>query len=255
MNTLYRIIYPGSYLPWGVILLYYCFQLELFNTLVVFFYVCLALTMLSHEDHLNKDVMYWNALYHVGDFALMLRLIVFNIYKSNLLGIVTAVCTCAAGSKLSPNLQRKITEPPLYAVALLFLCSVSHSKIQMVSTIILIVTRLSQWKVDYTCSSEKDMEQKLCVYYNTKIIESYIIFLLEWASITNIHWSSLPIIFCLAIGFQCYVYFNVPYAVQDLEDFWMLLNKLPEGYPMPLDFNHARDRSKIAKKVFKHHSI
>jgi hypothetical protein len=253
MNTLYRIIYPGSYLPWGVILLYYCIQLELFNTLVVFFYICLALVMLSHTDHLDKDVVYWHRLFNLGEFALASRLIVFNIYKSNLLGVVAAVLVFSVG--VNDNLLQKLTQPPFHAVCLLFLCSVSNSIIQMIAAVVLIGLRLHLWKSDWDCGSDKEMEEKLCTHFNLKIIESYMVFLLEWASITNIHWSSLPIIASIACGFQAYVYYNVPYVVQDLEDFYMQMHVLPEGYPMPLDFNHAREWSKIAKKVFKHHSI
>ena len=255
MNTLYEILYPGSYIPWGTIVLYYLFRSRFFDLLACLTYVMISLICISHSDY-HKTVMHWESLHRICDFALIVRLILVNTLRSSFISLVVAIAICLMGGKLMKQKHRfNLTQPILYGVCALFLCSSSYSGLQSASAICVTILKLSQSSIDLTCSSEKELENKLRTHFRIKIAESYLLFLMEWSSISNIHWISLPVIIFVSGLFQVMAYYDVPYDYQNLKEFYVNINKLPENYPMPLNFRRARERSKVFSQVFKHHQI
>ena len=255
MNNLYQILYPGSYIPWGTIMLYYLFRSRFFDLLACLTYVGISLICISHNDY-HKTVMHWESLHRICDFALIVRLILLNALRSSFISLLVAIAICLIGGKLMKQQHRfDITQPILYGVCALFLCSSSYSGLQQASVICVTILKIIQSGTDLTCNSEEELANKLKTYFHIKIAESYLLFLMEWSSISNIHWISLPIIIFVSGLFQVMVYYDVPYGNQNLEEFYVNINKLPKDYPMPLDFRHARERSKVFSSVFKHHQI
>lgn len=255
MNTLYKILYPGSYIPWGTILLYYLLHARFFDLLACLTYVIISLICISHSDY-NKTVMHWESLHRICDFALIVRLILLNTLDSSFISLVFAIAICLIGGKLMKEKHRFVlTQPILYGVCALFLCSSSYSRLQQVSVICVTILKMGQSGIHLTCNSENELEDKLRTYFRIKIAETYLLFLMEWSSISNIHWISLPIIIFVSGLFQAMAYYDVPCDCQNLEEFYVNMNKLPENYPMPLNFRHARERSKVFSQVFKYHDI
>lgn len=254
MNKLYQVLYPGSYLPWCIVLIYYLLHLEISNFVSASTYVIICVMKLSHMEFYNKNVIHWSLAQKICEFSLILRLITMNQTGSSFFGVSVATVTCALLGTLPLNKRVFIMQPPFYALILLFLCSVSLSHIQTLSSIVLILLTLHQWKHPYTYNTITDMENNLLVHFNMKIMESYLIFLLEWAN-SDLHWMSLPIVIILSALFQLNAYYNIPYKKEDYEEFYMYMNNLPKDYPIPLNFYHARDHCNIANKVFKRHQI
>lgn len=255
MNTLYEVLYPGSYIPWGIISLYYLFHSQFFDMLACVTYIVISLICISHNDY-HKTVMHWESLHRICDFALIIRLILLNVLRSSFTALTIGIVICIAGGKLMKQRHRfKATQPILYGVCTLFLCSSSYSGLQQVSAICVAAMKLIQSNIDLTCHSETELEHKLNTHFRIKIAESYLLFLMEWTSATNMHWISLPIIICLSGIFQTMAYYEVPYDCQNLAEFYVNMHKLPQNYPIPLNFRHARERSKVFSKVFKYHDI
>lgn len=254
MNKLYQVLYPGSYLPWCIVLFYYLFHLEISNFISAFTYVAISLMKLSHVEFYDKNVIHWSLAQRISEFALILRLIALNKIGNTLFGVSIASITCILLGTLPIKRRIFIMQPPFYALILIFLCSVSQSYIQTTASIILILLALYQWKHPYVYNTIKDMEENLLIHFNIKIMESYLIFLLEWAN-SDLHWMSLPIVIIMSGLFQLNAYYNIPYRKEDYEEFYMYMSNLPKDYPIPLNFNHARDHCNIANKVFKRHQI
>lgn len=255
MNTLYEILYPGSYIPWGIILLYYLFHSQFFDLLACLTYISISLICISHQDY-HKSVMHWESLHRICDFALIVRLMLLNTLRSSFTALAVAIAICIIGGKFIKQKHRfKMTQPVLYGVCTLFLCSSSYSGLQQAAAICVAAMKLILSNMDLTCHSETELETKLKTYFRIKIVESYLLFLMEWSSIKNMHWISLPIIIFLSAVFQTMAYYEVPYDCQNLQEFYVNMHKLPKNYPMPLNFRHARERSKVFSKVFKYHDI
>lgn len=255
MNTLYEIVYPGSYIPWGILVLYYFFHYQFCDMLACSTYVIIALITISHKDY-GKSVLHWESLNRICDFALIIRLILLNTLNSSFIALTAAITICLLGGKTLKQQHRfAITQPILYGVCVLFLCSSSSSKLQQVAALSVVALKMIQSNMTMKCHSAADLTKRMTNYFHLKIIESYLIFMMEWTSAKNLHWLSIIIIIFLSVMFQMLAYYDVPYESQNVDEFYMNIHKLPENYPIPLNFRHARERSKVFSQVFKQHNI
>jgi len=249
MNILYQIIYPGAYLPWCILAVYHMFRYSVLNFLTCVAIMGFAGASISHMEHLEKPVMEWNHLMMMSELCLFCKLILYNTTSSMFLSVTVSAVLFAA-------LHRNdfLTQERIYCVILLFLSSVSANATQLLCCVALIGSTLYRWNVDMSYDSMGVMKQKLIQHFNQKIANVYLVFVLEWSS-SSMHWMSLPVILALSSAFQLYAWLTIDTTNTVLDDFYYHLKKLPPNYPIPLDFKHARDHCKIAKKVFKPHQI
>ena len=98
------------------------------------------------------------------------------------------------------------------------------------------------------------MKRKLMIIYGVKIIEAYMVFMLEWAS-SKMHVFSLVILFAFPIAYSLWGYYSVEIEEDNLSEYMYNMNKLPVGYPLPLNFKHAVTHCNIAKSLFKDHRL
>ena len=255
MNNLYQILYPGSFLPWGIMLIFYIRHLEFFHFMSSILYISFAVARVMHKPIKTLNVHMLGEAFKICELMMIVRLLLLNQTSSGFISTIVTVSLWSIISKMKPTIREKILQPPVYVATILGLLSTSSSIIQVFSGILYILLLLFKRKIDLKYFDNLRSEMQLRRYYNTEILMSYCIFLMEWGS-TKIHWLSLPIVLVISLGFQYYAFKSIPLKNEDdLTDFYTALDKLPKHYPMPLNFKEAVEQCNIAKKVFKQHSI
>ena len=254
MNKLFIILYTGVYIPWCILLLFYIFHYEWFHFLSTSFYVTFAILKLSHMEHLHYNVVYWNRMFIIVEMCLIVHLLVTNITGSGFLSFISMVISFWSIYKLKIQVQKIVTQAPIYSVCLLFLMTSSSSLLQQIAASILIFASISLWKMKHKYDTVDQMEKKLTNYYQLKIIEAYMVFILEWSS-SPLHVLSGVIFIAFPMIYSCWAYYSLKMEQEDLERYYYYMDKLPVGYPIPLNFKHAVDHCNIAKNVFKPHSL
>jgi len=254
MNKLYQILCPGAYLPWGVMLMHYLFQLDVFHLLACVNYVALVVATLTHMEHFDIPVLEWGRMLIISEVCLILRLIFFSLTRSSFLSVLLMSLLWMVLYRLPEPRQQYMFNATVHSILLLFLVSVSSSLVQEMASVVLICVHLYRKKLSLVYVDDDQMLLALHDHYRLKIVEAYMIFLLEWSS-SSLHWSSLLVIAVLSTGFQAYAYTTVHATTQNLHDYYPSIWKLAPGYPIPLDFVHARTHCNVAKSVFKPHYI
>ena len=122
------------------------------------------------------------------------------------------------------------------------------------ASILLIGISIAYWKNTNKLEDEKKMISKLWIYYIVKIIEIYLVFLLEWTS-SPLKSSSIVIFILFPVIYSGWAYYSLEIEEENIKDYLFNMEKLPEGYPLPLNFKHSVDKCNVAKKVFKSHSL
>lgn len=256
MNKLYQIMYPGAYLPWGIVLMYYAFHLDLFHFISALNYALLAGAKLTHMEHLGRPVLYWSRMFTMSEFSLIVRLIVFMETRSSVLSVVGMLLAWFILSRLPERQQATLIQAPLYCVCVLTLVAITSSWTHRACGLALACSSLYQHRCQWEFESYETMERKVSDYFRLKIADAYLIFLLEWSS-SSLHWASLGVVAALSCAFQLYAYSEVATdpTSSNLSDFYHNIHRLPSGYPIPLNFMTSREHCKVAKRVFKPHFI
>ena len=255
MNKLYQILYPGSFLPWAIMIIFYVRHLEIFHFISSILYISFAITRIIHKPIQNIDVQVLGEAFKICELMMVVRLLILNQTESGFISTVATTSLWSVISKLKPSVRHKILKAPVFVATIVGLLSTTRSSIQALSGIFFIILLLFKRKIDFKYYDNVRSEMQLRRYYNTEILMSYCIFMMEWGS-TKIHWLSLPIVLTLSLGFQYYAFKSIPLKNDaDLTDYYIALDKIPDHYPMPLNFKEAVEQCNIAKKVFKQHSI
>lgn len=254
MNKLLLILHTGVYLPWCMMMFIYLLHYELFHFLSAFLYIMFAGLKWSHMEHFHRPVMFWDRMFRLMEICLIIRLCVVNIFHIGWLGFATMMLTWTGVSKLSAPLKKIALEAPIYCVCLLFFMSSTTSTTHHVASILLIGISIAYWKNKNSLEDEKKMISKLWIYYIVKIIEIYLVFLLEWTS-SPLKSSSIVIFILFPVIYSGWAYYSLEIEEENIKDYLFNMEKLPEGYPLPLNFKHAVDKCNVAKKVFKSHSL
>jgi len=254
MNKLYQVMYPGAYLPWGVLLMHYLFQFDVFHLLACVNYVGLAMATLTHMEHFNVPVLKWGRMLVISEVCLVLRLILFSTTRSSFVSVLSMSILWMVLYRLPDAQQMLLMNASVHSVLLLFLISVSTSIVQECASIVLICVMLYRKKMSFMYVDDDQMRLVLSDHFRLKIVEAYMIFLLEWSS-SSLHWSSLLVVVVLSSAFQAYAYTSIVDVPENLHDFYHNIWRLDPGYPIPLNFMHARANCKLAKSVFKPHNI
>lgn len=249
-------MYPGAYLPWGIVLMYYAFHLDFFHVLSVSNYVMLAGAKLTHMEHLDRPVLYWSRMFTMSELSLIVRLIVFMETRSSFLSVVGMLIVWFALSRLPERQQAALIQAPLYCVCMLTLVALTSSWTHRICGLVSVCSSLYQHRCKWEFESYETMERKVSDYFCLKILDAYLIFLLEWSS-SSLHWASLCIVAVLSCAFQLYAYSEMSSDTpsHNLSDFYHNIYRLPPGYPIPLNFMPSREHCKVAKQVFKPHFI
>lgn len=254
MNNFFLVLTTASYIPWCIMLIIYLINYNIFHFLSTCIYLVFAGMKWSHRMHGNMSVIFWSRIYLITEMCLFLRLIILNIIHSGIASFTIMLTMWIFMYKLKTPLQKTVTEAPVYCVCLLFLMSSSRLYIQHVASVILITISIYLWKEKYQFETENDMWQKLYIHYSVKVLETYMVFLLEWAS-SGMTFSSLVILFLFPLLYSLLGYYSVENNKDDLSEYRYKLCKLPDRYPLPLNFKYAIASCNVAKKVFKDHTI
>lgn len=254
MNNLFIVLTTASYIPWCIMLMVYLLNYNVFHFLSTIAYLVFAGMKWSHMRHGNKGVIFWSRIFLITEMCLFLRLIILNIINSGIASFTIMLSMWIFMYKLKTPLQKTVTEAPVYCVCLLFLMSSSRMYVQHVASVILIAISIYLWKEDYCFETEYDMWKKLCLHYSFKIMETYMVFLLEWAS-SGMTFSSLIILFIFPLLYSLLGYYSADIDDGDLFEYMYKLRKLPDRYPLPLNFKYAIASCNVARKVFKDHAL
>lgn len=255
MNVLYQILYPGAYLPLCIMALYHLFRYHIFNFYCVISVVVFAAAKITHMEHLDKSVIQWNLLHRMSELCFVLKLILFNKTSSTLLAFIFSIIPMFILYKRLENPNKTSTiDSRIYCILLVFLSSVALNRLQFICSIVLICITLYEYNTDMTYDSMDTMKNKLISHFNIRIATTYLLFILDWSS-SKLHWASLLVILSISIAFQLYAWTSIDTSNSSLDDYYYTMCKFPKDYPIPLDFTHARDHCKIAKKLFKPHQI
>tara|TARA_B100000676_G_C18087323_1_gene856163 strand:+ start:3961 stop:4725 length:765 start_codon:yes stop_codon:yes gene_type:complete len=254
MNKLIIILTTGAYIPWTIMLFIYLVNYKMFDFLSTLLYLLFASMKWSHMEHGKMNVVFWNRVFVITEMALFVRLMILNLFGSGILSFVVMAALWWFTFKLPQQLQKIITEAPIYCVCLLFLMSSSRSTVQHLASVLLISISIYLWKKDLQFVNIHQMKRKLMIIYGVKIIEAYMVFMLEWAS-SKMHVFSLVILFAFPIAYSLWGYYSVEIEEDNLSEYMYNMNKLPVGYPLPLNFKHAVTHCNIAKSLFKDHRL
>ena len=254
MNNLFIILTTGAYIPWCIMLLFYMVHYKFFHFLSTCMYLIFATMKWSHMPHHRMNVIFWNRKFLVMEMCLFTRLITINFTGSGLLSYVIMLLSWWGFFQLNTEIQQHVTKAPIYCVFLLFLMSSTSSIIQQMASVVLISISIYLWQTTFKYESDAQMIRKLYIYYMVKIVEAYMVFLLEWTSY-NMNLFSLLIFFVFPLLYSCWAYYAIKIEEDDINQYLYNIENLPKGYPMPLNFKHAIYHCKIAKKVFKDHKL
>ncbi len=256
MSKLYQVMYPGAYLPWGIVLLYYAFHVHVFRFLSGANYVLLAGLKLTHMEHFGRPVLYWSRMFTMSELSMMVRLIVLMETGSGVMSTLAMASTWFVLSRVPPKQQSKLIQAPLYCITLLVLSAVTTSWTQRICCLLRVCTAMYEYRTSWAYETYEGMEQKVSDYFKVKIADAYLMFLLEWSS-SSLHWASLLVVGLFSVVFQVYACSEIDLSDEpsNLSDYYHNMHLLPLGYPVPLNFITSRDNCKVAKRVFKPHFI
>ena len=254
MNKLFVILLTGAYIPWCMMLLFYLLRLEISHFLSTALYLCFASLKWSHMPHANRNVIFWNRMFRVMEMCLVARIIVINMIGSAPLAFASSIAVWYGIAKMKLDMQKIATEAPIYCVCLLFLMSSTRSPVHHVASVVLISSSFYLWKYSHTYGNVSIMMTNLMIHYSLKIVEAYMVFLLEWAS-SPMATTSIIVFAILPVLYSGWAYYSLEIEDESIREYLFYLEKLPEGYPLPLNFKHAVDNCNIARKVFKEHTL
>ena len=104
-------------------------------------------------------------------------------------------------------------------------------------------------------SFEWAIEKRIQQYHTLKLLQIYMLFLMEY-SITKMNMWALVIILVSVSLYSGYAHFTLPSECEvKISEFYMKVYELPPKYPLPLDIKDAIQNCEVAKRVFKTHEI
>ena len=250
MNKLFIILTTGAHIPWCMMLLFHVVHYDFFTLLSTLTYILFAWLKWSHLPHGNKSIVFWNRQFTTMEMCFFIRLIVFNITGSPFLSFCTFVGSWWCFFQLTESLQQHVVEAPIYCICILFLMSSTSSILQQIASIVLISISLYLWQTNLTLKKQIKHRKELYAYYISKIVEIYMVFLIEWSS-NQMEMKSIITFTFFPFLYSCSAYYYIDWQQEDIREYLYHLHKLPKGYPLPLNFKHAVVNCNIAKKVFK----
>lgn len=256
MNKLFRVLFLGAYIPYAILLSYYFTRFYIAYFAILALYLGSSYAVLSHKQHLEKGILAWVRAKRVCELLLISSFSVRAYYKSQLLSIVGIIIGTILVCKVPRRLQSKCEHNALYVtMCMVFLTNADI--LGKVCTLILSILILyeDQAKAINSASFEFAIERRIRQYHTLKLIQIYMLFLMEY-SITKMNLWALVIILFSVFVYNSYVCLTLSLDCEvKVSEFYMKVYDLPDKYPLPLDIRDAIENCKVAKKVFKTHEI
>ena len=258
MNKLFRVLTIGSYIPYLILLSYYLTRLYLIYFIILAIYLASSYAVWMHAPFFDKGVLAWVRVKRVCELLLISSFTLRSYLRSQLITFaylsVAAICVI----KLPRRFQRKVEHTAVYVtVSMFFLTNADFlGKISTIILALLIMYEPHARQVLKLASFEWAIEKRIRQYHILKVMQVYMLFLMEY-SITRMNVFALLIILFSVGGFNVYAYFTLSHDIEcKVSEFYQKVDDLPPHYPLPLDVKQAiKSGCKLAVKVFKTHEI
>lgn len=256
MNKLFRVLFLGAYIPYAVLLSYYFTRLYLAYFLILSIYLASCFCLLSHKPYLEKGVLAWTRAKRVCELLLVSSFSVRAYYRSQLFSIVGIIVGSILVCKVPRRYQSKCEHGAVYVTACMVFLT-NADVLGKVCTLILSLLILyeDQARKINDASFEWAIEKRLQQYHTLKLLQIYMLFLMEY-SITKMNMWALVIILVSVSIYTAYACFTLSFECEvKISEFYMKVYELPDRYPLPLDIKDAIQNCEVARRVFKTHEI
>lgn len=256
MNKLYRVLFVGAYIPYAVLLSYYFTRFYIAYFLILALYLASCFSVLMHRTYLEKGVLAWVRAKRVCELLLISSFSVRAYYRSQLMSLACILVGTVVVCKIPRRYQSKCEHSAVYVtMCMLFLTNADIvGKLCTLILSLLILYEPQARKIN-DASFEWAIEKRIRQYHTLKLLQIYMLFLMEY-SVTKMNMWALFIIIisvllysgyaCLTLSMDCEV---------KVSEFYMKVYDLPDTYPLPLDIRDAINNCEVAKRVFKTHEI
>ncbi len=256
MNKLFRVLFVGSYIPYAILLSYYFTRFYVAYFLILSLYLASCIAVLTHKPYLDKGILAWVRAKRVCELLLISSFSIRAYYRSQLLSIVGILIGTFVVCKIPRRYQSKCEHSAVYVtVCMLYLTNADIlGKICTLVLSVLILYEQQARKIN-DASFEWAIEKRIRQYHTLKLLQIYMLFLMEY-SITKMNIWALIIILVSVSLFSVYACFTLSWDVEvKVSEFYMKVYELPATYPLPLDIKEARTNCEVARRVFKTHEI
>ena len=251
MNKLFRVLTIGSYIPYLILLSYYLTRLYVIYFFILGAYLASSYAVWMHTPFLDHSILAWVRAKRVSELLLVSSFTLRSYMKSQVItfAYISAAAICVV--RLPRRFQRKVEHTAVYVTVCMFFLSNADflGKIATILMTLLVMYEPYARQVTHIASFEWAIEKRIRQYHILKILQVYMMFLMEY-SITRMNVLALFIILICVGGFNAYAYFSLDH------EFYQKVDDLPPHYPLPLDVKQAiKSGCKLAVKVFKTHEI
>ncbi len=256
MNKLFRVLFVGAYIPYVILLSYYVTRLYVAYMLVLLLHLSSSYALLMHRPFLEKGVLAWARAKRVCELLLLASYSVRAHTKSQLLTLFVVASLTVAVTRIPKRYQYKCEHPAVYVTAaMVFLTQTDVlGKVAIIIQSALVLYEKQARDVS-SASFEFAIERRLRQYHTLKLLQIYMIFLMEY-TLTRMNMSALAIVLLCAGVFNAYACFTLPSCAEvKVGEYYPKVHELPERYPLPLDIRNAIESCEVARKVFKSHEI
>ena len=258
MNKLFRVLTLGSYIPYLILLSYYLTRLYLIYFFILGVYLASSYAVWMHTPFLDHGILAWIRAKRVCELLLVSSFTLRSYMKSQLVtfAYLSAAAICVV--RLPRRFQRKVEHTAVYVtVCMFFLTNADFlGKVATIIMALLVMYEPHARQVTHLASFEWAIEKRIRQYHVLKILQVYMMFIMEY-SITRMNVFALLIILISVGGFNVYAYLSLDHDIEcKVSEFYQKVDDLPPHYPLPLDVKQAiKSGCKLAVKVFKTHEI
>jgi len=256
MNKLFRVLFVGAYIPYAILLSYYFTRFYIAYFLILSLYLASCFAVLTHKPYLEKGILAWVRAKRVCELLLISSFSVRAYYRSQLLSLSVIMVGTIFVCRIPRRYQSKCEHAAVYVTAcMLYLTNADIlGKICTLILSVLILYEQQARKIN-DASFEWAIEKRIRHYHTLKLLQTYMLFLMEY-SITKMNIWALLIIIISVLIFSVYACLTLSMDVEvKVSEFYMKVYELPDRYPLPLDIRDAIINCEVAKRVFKTHEI
>jgi len=256
MNKLFRVLFVGAYIPYAVLLSYYFTRFYIAYFFILSIYLASCFSVLTHKPYLEKGILAWVRAKRVCELLLISSFSVRAYYKSQLLSIAGIIVGTIVVCKVPRRYQSKCEHSAVYVTAcMVFLTNADILGKVCTLVLSLLVLYEEQARKINDASFEWAIEKRIQQYHTLKLLQIYMLFLMEY-SITKMNMWALVIILLSVCLYNAYACLTLsPECEVKISEFYMKVYELPTKYPLPLDIRDAIRNCEVAKRVFKTHEI
>ncbi len=256
MNKLFRVLFVGAYIPYAVLLSYYFTRFYIAYFLILSLYLASCFAVLNHKPYLEQGILAWVRAKRVCELLLISSFSVRAYYKSQLFSILGIIAGTILVCKIPRRYQSKCEHSAVYVtMCMLFITNADIlGKLCTLLLSLLVLYEPQAQKIN-DASFEWAIEKRIRQYHTLKLLQTYMLFLMEY-SITKMNMLALLIIITSVILYSGYACLTLSMECEvKVSEFYMKAYDLPPTYPLPLDMKVAIANCKVAKRVFKTHEI